>query len=192
MSRYSRIFLHPTDNGHPFRITESNSMTLTLEPQSTTSPSFSNSPSSLPSYHTGSPMNSPAPHPYTLGALHSAAESLGATSTPGHTQHSTEPSEFSAEGLPQGTVGHQYPQPLGRLGSCRKQPLPLHLRPYVLLLIFLPIPPLLSLAYTAIGHACLRGVHPSPDSIFRAPTLSSVEAGATGGVILSLPLALLL
>jgi hypothetical protein len=42
------------------------------------------------------------------------------------------------------------------------------------------------------GHAVLRAIQSSPNSIFRAPLLSSIETGATGGVILSLPLALLL
>ena len=44
----------------------------------------------------------------------------------------------------------------------------------------------------AAGHAILQVTQSHTDSVFRAPILSSVEAGATGGVILSLPLALLL
>lgn len=42
------------------------------------------------------------------------------------------------------------------------------------------------------GHAILRAAHSSPESIYHAPIVSSLEAGATGGVILALPLALLL
>ncbi|KAF8804179.1 hypothetical protein BYT27DRAFT_7069054, partial [Phlegmacium glaucopus] len=68
----------------------------------------------------------------------------------------------------------------------------LQLRPIVLLLVFLPIPPLLSLIYLTTGHAILRQIQKSSTSIYYAPILSSIEAGATGGIILSLPTILLL
>ena len=58
----------------------------------------------------------------------------------------------------------------------------------VILLIFLPIPPLLSLLYLATGHAILRQAHiSSPSSIYHSPIVTSIEAGATGGLIISLP-----
>lgn len=43
-----------------------------------------------------------------------------------------------------------------------------------------------------IGHAVLRHAHPPPDITWQAAISSSIEAGATGGVILALPIALLL
>ncbi|KIM44333.1 hypothetical protein M413DRAFT_379401 [Hebeloma cylindrosporum] len=187
MSRYSRIFLRsPKGTGHSSSSPTAES--TTIEPQSVTTPGFSYPPSS--SHHTGSPMNSP-PHPYTLGASYSPTTDFSmreAPSTAGHTQHNTEASEFSAEKPPQNTRT----QSLRRLTSLREKPSSLPSRPFRLLLMFLPIPPLLSLIYMAVGHAILRATHPQPQSVFRAPVLSSVEAGATGGVILSLPLALLL
>jgi hypothetical protein len=188
MSRYSRIFLRsPKGTGHPGSSPTAES--TTIEPQSVTSPGFSYPPSF--SHDTGSPMNSPPPHPYTLGASYSPTDSSfrGAASTAGHAQHNTETSEFSAERT---VESHRYPQSLRRLASLREKPSPLPSRPFHLLLIFLPIPPLLSLIYIAVGHAILRVAYPHLDSVYRAPILSSVEAGATGGVILSLPLALLL
>lgn len=68
-------------------------------------------------------------------------------------------------------------------------PVPLTLRPVLLLLIFLPIPPLLSIIHITTGHAILRSTTPS----FTATSLlTSVNAAATGGAILALPLVLLL
>jgi hypothetical protein len=191
MSRYSRIFLRsPKGTGHSSSSPTAES--TTIEPQSVTTPGFSYPPSS--SHDTGFPMNSPPPHPYTLGASYSPTGSSvrGAASTTGHTQHNTEASESSADRTLQSIPSHQCSQSLRRLASFREKPSPLPSRPFRLLLIFLPIPPLLSLIYIAVGHAILRVVYPHPDSVFRTPVLSSVEAGATGGVILSLPLALLL
>ena len=82
-------------------------------------------------------------------------------------------------------IGHPQPQTL----SPRS---PYQLLPVVLLLIFLPIPPLLSLLYLSAGHVILSRVHKSSSSIYHIPILSSIEAGATGGVILSLPIAFIL
>ncbi|KAG7440412.1 uncharacterized protein BT62DRAFT_627146 [Guyanagaster necrorhizus] len=52
---------------------------------------------------------------------------------------------------------------------------------FILLLFFLPFPPLFSIIYAALGWAILRG---------HVPVRSFAEAGATGGIILALPLAL--
>lgn len=60
----------------------------------------------------------------------------------------------------------------------------------IFLLMFIPIPPLLSLLYLTTGHAILRQNHQS--SIYHEPILLSIEAGATGGAILSLPITILL
>ncbi|KAK0200239.1 hypothetical protein DFS33DRAFT_136092 [Desarmillaria ectypa] len=51
----------------------------------------------------------------------------------------------------------------------------------ILLLLFLPLPPLFSTVYAALGRAILGG---------HVPVRSFAEAGATGGAILALPLAL--
>ncbi|KAK0452906.1 uncharacterized protein EV420DRAFT_630248 [Desarmillaria tabescens] len=51
----------------------------------------------------------------------------------------------------------------------------------ILLLFFLPLPPLFSTIYAALGGAILGG---------HVPVRSFAEAGATGGTILALPLAL--
>lgn len=91
------------------------------------------------------------------------------------------------------TISYPQPQPcLQRAPTRCHSPLPAQIRPLVLLLIFLPIPPLLSLLYVIAGHAILRQNHRSPTSIYHAPISSSIEAGATGGAILSLPIALIL
>ena len=75
----------------------------------------------------------------------------------------------------------------------QRTPFSFHLPPVVMRFAFLPIPPLLSLLYIATGHAILRQIHKSsPSSIYHTPILSSIEAGATGGVIFSLPALLLL
>ena len=82
---------------------------------------------------------------------------------------------------------------LRRASSLMPRPTPLRMRPGLLALLFLPVPPLLALLYMAVGHALLRAARPTPRSIYRqAPVGASIEAGATGGVILALPLALLL
>jgi len=75
----------------------------------------------------------------------------------------------------------------------QKTPFSFHLPPVIILFAFLPIPPLLSLLYLATGHAILRQIHKSsPSSIYHTPILSSIKAGATGGLIFSLPTLLLL
>ena len=90
-------------------------------------------------------------------------------------------------------TNHPQPQtpPHTAHSQYHEPPLPLQRRP-ILLLIFLPISPLLSVLYMALGHAILRQDLKSSNSIYHAPIISSIEAGATGGVILSLPIALLL
>ena len=49
----------------------------------------------------------------------------------------------------------------------------------------------LSVVYLLIGHAILRATHPYPNLYFTTTLLSSINAGALGGLILALPLALL-
>lgn len=68
------------------------------------------------------------------------------------------------------------------------------LRPVVLLLLLsLPIPPLLSLLYLTAGHVILSQIYQSSSSsIYHIPIISSVEVGATGGLIFSLPVAFIL
>ncbi|KAH9483837.1 hypothetical protein JR316_0003315 [Psilocybe cubensis] len=199
MSRYSRIFLRPKDS---WTIESSSKISTSVEPGSSSSPGFSYPPSSLPSHDPDSPyaMSSPAPHPYTLGAaIRSPIEtsSREGTNTTNHDQAPTNTSDYHniTEKPPESPgMGVQYPRneiPISSNDS-RSPPRPLHLRPAILLFIFLPVPPLLSLIYMIIGHAILRASKSSPDSIFQSPLLSSIEAGATGGVILSLPIALLL
>ena len=70
---------------------------------------------------------------------------------------------------------------------------PFHqIRPVVLLLS-LPIPPLLSLLYLTAGHVILSQIYKSSSSsIYHIPILSSIEVGATGGLIFSLPVAFIL
>ncbi|KAK7023916.1 hypothetical protein R3P38DRAFT_2954897 [Favolaschia claudopus] len=55
---------------------------------------------------------------------------------------------------------------------------------------FLPIPPVLSVIYLACGHAALRAAHPAHYG--HVPLTSSVRAGAVGGAVLAVPLALFL
>lgn len=70
---------------------------------------------------------------------------------------------------------------------------PHQLRPVVLLFVSLPIPPLLSLLYLTAGHVILSQIYKSSSSsIYHIPILSSVEVGATGGLIFSLPAAFIL
>ncbi|CAA7269401.1 unnamed protein product [Cyclocybe aegerita] len=198
MSRYSRIFLRPKDNGEPSWTAELSSK-MSADPNTSSSPYSYPPSSSIPSRYSDAPLVSSPPHPYTLAAFHSPAEpSPRETPTAvSHIHRKANTSEFSSsEKPPESSTGHSYPRPppVGRPPSRHTLPIPLpiHLRPWVLLLIFLPLPPLLSLLYMLTGHAILRRSNSSPTSIYQAPLLSSVEAGATGGVILSLPLALLL
>jgi len=206
-SKYSRIFLREKNSW-----TAESKISSSVEPASTGSPGFSYPPSgSLPSRDSSfpNPMASPAPHPYTLGATRSPVESeFGMQQVLGRVQdheqqNTTDTSHFTNIEKPpdsSSNIGHQYPRngPVTRIatnevrGSEPLIPTPLYRRPFLVLLLFLPVPPLLSLVYLVTGHAIFRQTHASPTSIFRAPFLSSIEAGATGGVILSLPIALLL
>jgi hypothetical protein len=195
MSRYSRIFLRPPKG--TTLSSESWGGSSSAEPHSTASPEFSYPPSSsLPSHDVDSPMTSPPPHPYTLGALHSPVVTSFDESPRqlGHTQQNT--SELSAE-KPQGQgIGFHYPQPqhVRRRSLARAQSImpPFTISPLFAFLLFLPVPPLLSMIYIVTGHAILRASRSSPNSIYLSPIVASLEAGATGGVILCLPLALLL
>ncbi|KAF8183615.1 hypothetical protein BJ912DRAFT_853478 [Pholiota molesta] len=142
-------------------------------------------------------MTSPPPHPYTLGALHSPVVTSFNEPSPrqlGHTQQNT--SELSAEKPQEQGIGFHYPQPqhVRRRSLARAQSImpPFTISPLFAFLLFLPVPPLLSMIYIVTGHAILRASRSSPNSIYLSPIVASLEAGATGGVILCLPLALLL
>ncbi|KAF9476153.1 hypothetical protein BDN70DRAFT_882799 [Pholiota conissans] len=192
-SRYSRIFLRPPKDT---TISSESWGGSSAEPRSTPSAGFSYPPSSsVPSHDLDSPMASP-PHPYTLGATHSPTE----TSFPqpprqtGHLQQNA--SEISTEKRPDPGIGFQYslPQRTQTRSLARTQSIipPVTLSPLFILLLFLPVPPLLSIIYIVAGHAILRASNSSPNSIYLSPIVASLEAGATGGVILSLPIAFLL
>ncbi|KAJ6606537.1 hypothetical protein DFH09DRAFT_1120510 [Mycena vulgaris] len=80
--------------------------------------------------------------------------------------------------------------PAGRPPSRRSQrDVPSPVKAAAILLAFLPIPPTLSVIYLACGHVVLRAAHPAHYAA--VPLISSVRAAAVGGVILSLPLAVL-
>ncbi|KAF8152255.1 hypothetical protein B0H34DRAFT_110986 [Crassisporium funariophilum] len=205
MSRYSRIFLRPThpSNGSSWTGEFSSKMSTKDPYSSSSSPGYSYPPTAGLSQDSERALTSPPPHPYQLAAFHSPIEtsmSREGASIVSHAPRNINTSEFSSEKPPDSAFGHMIPpnMPQGRsrrASSSRVHeppPLPLRLRPIVLLLIFLPIPPLLSLIYMLTGHAILRSTDRSHHSIFRTPLLASIEAGATGGIILSLPFALLL
>ncbi|KAG6908570.1 hypothetical protein DXG01_004128 [Tephrocybe rancida] len=62
----------------------------------------------------------------------------------------------------------------------------------VLLLLFLPIPPFISVLYLLVGHGLLRhGNGASHKNPWSPSLLSSANAAATGGVLLSLPIFLM-
>ena len=65
------------------------------------------------------------------------------------------------------------------------------IRLLLVILTLLPLPPFLSFSYFLIGHAILHCAFPC-DPQWSLPFLSSLNAGATGGSILSLPTLLLL
>jgi len=65
------------------------------------------------------------------------------------------------------------------------------LKSTLLIAVFLPIPTLLSLVSMAAGHGILRSSH-SNSRFTTVPIISSARAGAAGGAILTVPLALLL
>ena len=69
---------------------------------------------------------------------------------------------------------------------------PAHRLQLVALLVSLLMPPLLSLLYLTAGHLILGQIHKSSSSIYHTPILSSIEVGATGGLIFSLPVAFIL
>jgi len=205
MSRYSRIFLRPKASGS---LTAESSKYSTTEPASSSSPGYSYPPSSSQEYYStvASQAASPPPHPYTLAvsAFHTSddASTREGTSTVSHVHGQRMLGEFStiSEKPLETSLGHAgFPTITRPTNVSRRNsrfydspiPAPLHQRPAVLFVLFLPLPPLLSLLYLLTGHAILRRTNPSPTSIFNVPLLASVETGATGGIILSIPLALL-
>ena len=86
---------------------------------------------------------------------------------------------------------YREPLPTTNAGAADRRCAQIWENPYILALIFLPVPALLSLIYTAMGHAILRHAHPSQVA-FLAPVRSSAAAGAVGGIILTLPLEFLM
>jgi len=88
-------------------------------------------------------------------------------------------------------VAGTYPSPARRPPSRRSQrSVPSPVKAVGILAAFLPIPPVISVIYLACGHVVLRAVHPAHYGA--VPLISSVRAGAVGGTILALPLAVLL
>ncbi|KAG5339432.1 hypothetical protein C0989_004265 [Termitomyces sp. Mn162] len=63
-------------------------------------------------------------------------------------------------------------------------------RPIIALLLFLPVPPLLAVLYVVVGHSLLRRASSGVSNTdpWSPSLLSSANAAATGGIILSLPL----
>ena len=101
-------------------------------------------------------------------------------------------SSMHVENLAMSHVSAQVPRETSNANDAASMS-PFHLPPAIILLAFLPIPPLLSLLYLTTGHAILGQIHKSSlSSIYHTPILSSVEAGATGGLIFSIPAVLLL
>ncbi len=86
---------------------------------------------------------------------------------------------------------YREPLPTTNAGAADRRFAQIWENPYILALIFLPVPALLSLIYTAMGHAILRHAHPSQVA-FLAPVRSSAAAGAVGGIVLTLPLEFLI
>lgn len=143
-------------------------------------------------------MSPPPPHPYALGQRPVYSPVQPASPGPVQQELRVQPPE-KRPGDPPAAAAAPAPEfpravrQLRRASSLMPRPTPLRLRPGVLALLFLPVPPLLALLYMAAGHALLRAARPAPRSIFRAASVgASLEAGATGGVVLALPLALLL
>lgn len=129
----------------------------------------------------------PQPHPYQLAAYNSPVQS----DSPAISYHSR---PLEPDKPPESITGHtftviQQQQPQRSL-QAQSYHLP-NFKPLTLFLIFLPIPPLLSILYLVTGHAILRHHH-SPNGPYSAPFSSSAKAGLVGGTILSIPLALLL
>ncbi|KAF8063616.1 hypothetical protein FPV67DRAFT_254792 [Lyophyllum atratum] len=102
-----------------------------------------------------------------------------------HHHHHHSPAHADSRRLP------PQPQHQPAVPPSRNLPPTPHLRksrPLFLLILFLPLPPLLSVLYLLVGHKILVHASPSPTPSL----LSSASAAATGGSILSLPLYLLL
>lgn len=62
------------------------------------------------------------------------------------------------------------------------------LRFLIPLIIFLPVPPLLSLIYLAVGHAVLKSSSSSTAIFSIVPIINSLKAGVVGGTILAIPI----
>lgn len=81
-------------------------------------------------------------------------------------------------------------RPSSRRSRRSQRAVPSPVKAAALLAAFLPIPPVLAIIYTACGHSVLRVA--IPKHFGSVPLISSIRAAATGGAILTLPLAVLL
>jgi hypothetical protein len=200
MSRYSRIFLRQASNKFTDSWIESPSAMSTSQHQRTLSQGYSYPSSSSPrSPNMVSPNRSPPPHPYTLGATRSPVvevfdkEKVDESHARGKNGQGTDEKQESVQ-----VIGQQDqlppPRTSRRMSVNATQPLPepLRLGPVPIFLLYLPLPPLLSMIYMVCGHAILRQTQASPTSIYSAPIITSLEAGATGGIIVAIPLAIIL
>ena len=128
------------------------------------------------------------PHPYQIAAYSSPPIQHGSPAI----SYSSRPSE--PDKPPESITGftvthHQQEQQQPQFSLPQSYHLPN--KPLTLFLIFLPIPPLLSLLYIVTGHAILQHHH-TFEGPYSAPFSSSAKAGIVGGTILSIPIALIL
>ena len=200
MSRYSRIFLRQTSKKFTDSWIESPSAMSTSHHQRTLSQGYSYPSSSSPqSPNVIPPDRSPPPHPYTLGATRSPVaelfdkEKLDESHARGKNGEGKVEKKESMQ-----VVGQQEQLPTPRTSrrmsvtTTQLLPEPLRLGPVPIFLLYLPLPPLLSMIYMVCGHAILRHSQASPTSIYNAPIITSLEAGATGGIIVAIPLGIIL
>ncbi|KAF5319179.1 hypothetical protein D9619_008766 [Psilocybe cf. subviscida] len=144
-----------------------------------------------------SPNRSPPPHPYTLGATRSPIAGVfdkeRAVENHDSRQHGQSEDEKQESVQIVGQQEHLPPPRTSRRMSVTATlplPEPLRLGTVPIFLLYLPLPPLLSMIYMVCGHAILRQA--SPASIYNAPITTSLEAGATGGIIIAIPFAIII
>ncbi|KAF9000203.1 hypothetical protein BDQ17DRAFT_1359801 [Cyathus striatus] len=155
------------------------------------STSQSSQPAAHP-YQLATGLASPSPDPETgAGGMQSAQDEV--LSRPGIRDIDKEPATSTSENA------HAHAQPYTPPARSARPRTPQMRSPIlekyklpIYLLLFLPIPPLLSLIYCLIGHSIMRHAQPAPNPAWLPTFLSTAGAAATGGIILSLPLALLL
>lgn len=199
MSRYSRIFLRQATNKFTDSWIESPSTMSSPQHQRSPSQGYSYPSSSSPQFPAISPNKSPPPHPYTLGATISPVAEIFHEKRVAESHDKGENGHTKDEKQrPTPVVGQQERLPPSRtprrmsVTATLPLPEPLRLGPVPIFLLYLPLPPLLSMIYMVCGHAILRQTQASPTSIYNAPIITSLEAGATGGIILAIPLAIIL